>query len=222
MPPIKTQLQSQLDEILAKNKAHFPDEKFIQAVQSLKKAVDSHYQLNDRGMMRPLFADVRDQLSDQYLNLIKIANNTITDGNAPEGKVKAYTQLRSILQKDLYHLSAIHPDGVHSLAELVEEQNQVVTISDSKLSTKGGALSSRIPVSIKQNGQEIQGFFTKADRLTEVEQVLAYIENVKEQKPELGEVIDKLRLFLFRIPRPPVKGFSFMQKSVFLPTQFLP
>ena len=192
MPPIKTQLQSQLDEILAKNKAHFPDENFIQAVQSLKKAVDSHYQLNDRGMMRPLFADVRDQLSDQYLNLIKIANNTITDKNAPEGKVKAYTLLRSILQKDLSQLSAMQPDGVHSLAELVEEQNQVVTISDSNLSTEGGAFSSRIPVSIKQNGQEIQGFFTNADHLTEVQQVLNSIDNVKRQRPELGEIIDNL------------------------------
>lgn len=192
MPPIKTQLQSQLDEILEKNKAYFEDEALIQAVQSLKTDVDSHYQLNDRGMMRPLFADARDQLSNQYLNLIKIANNTITDDNAPADKVAAYTQLRSILEKDLYQLSAMQPDGVHSLAELVGEQNQVVTISDSNLSTESGAFSSRIPVSIKQNGQEIQGFFTKADHLTEVQQVLDSIENVKQQKPELEEVINNL------------------------------
>ena len=192
MPPIKTQLQSRLDKILTKNQAHFEDEKFIQAVQSLKTVVDSHYQLNDRGMMRPLFAFERDQLSDQYLNLIKIANNTITDKDAPKDKVEAYTLLRSILEKDLSQLSAMQPDGVHSLAELVGEQNQVVTISDSKLSTEGGALSSRIPVSIKQNGQEIQGFFTKADHLMEIQQVLASIDNVKTQNPELGEVIDTL------------------------------
>ena len=163
MPPIKTQLQSQLDEILAKNEAHFQGEELIQTVQSLKETVDSHYQLNDRGMMSPLFADARDQLSVQYLSLIQIANNTITDENASPEKVEAYTLLRSILQKDLSQLSAIQPDGVHSLAELVGEQNQVVTISDSNLSSEGGAFSSRIPVSIKQNGQEIQGFFTKAD-----------------------------------------------------------
>ena len=169
MPPIKTQLQSQLDEILAKNEAHIQDTELIRAVQSLKKEVDSHYQLNDRGMMRPLFADERDRLSNQYLDLIKLANNTITDESAPEDKVEAYTQLRSILQKDLSQLSAMQPDGVHSLAELVGEQNQVVTISDSNLSTEGGAFSSRIPVSIKQNGQEIQGFFTKADHLTEIQ-----------------------------------------------------
>ena len=192
MPPIKTQLQSQLDEILAKNQAHFEGEELIRAVQSLKTEVDSHYQLNDRGMMRPLFPVVRDQLSDRYLNLIKIANNTITDQNAPPDKVKAYTQLCSILQKDLSQLNAIQPDGVHSLAELVGEQNQVVTISDSKLSTEGGALSSRIPVSVKQNGQEVQGFFTKADRLTDIQQVVAYIENVKLQKPKLEKVIDNL------------------------------
>ena len=54
MPPIKTQLQSQLDEILAKNEAHFQGEELTQAVQSLKKEVDFHYQLNDRGMMRPI------------------------------------------------------------------------------------------------------------------------------------------------------------------------
>ena len=192
MPPIKTQLQSQLDEILAKNEAHFQDKELIQAAQSLKEKVDSHYQLNDRGMMRPLFADARDQLSDKYLNLIQIANNTITDESAPEDKAAAYAQLRSILQKDLSQLSAMQPDGVHSLAELVGEQNQVVTISDSKLSTEGGALSSRIPVSIKQNGQEIQGFFTKADHLTEIEQVLDSIKNVKEQNPKLGKLIDNL------------------------------
>ena len=192
MPPIKTQLQSQLDEILAKNEAHFQGEELTQAVQTLKKEVDSHYQLNDRGMMRPLFADARDQLSNQYMNLIQIVNNTITDQNAPTDKVAAYTQLRSILQKDLYHLSAIQPDGVHSLAELVGEQNQVVTISDSKLSTEGGALSSRIPVSIKQNGQEIHGFFTKADRLTEVQQVLDSIDHVKKQNPKLVEVFNTL------------------------------
>ena len=192
MPPIKTQLQSQLDEILEKNQAHFQGEELTQAVQSLKKALDSHYQLNDRGMMRPLFADERNQLSDQYLNLIQIANNTITAENAPEDKVEAYTLLRSILQKDLYQLSAMQPDGVHSLAELVGEQNQVVTISDSKLSTEGGALSSRIPVSIKQNGQEIQGFFTKADRLTEVQEVLASIETVKQDNPKLEKLINNL------------------------------
>lgn len=192
MPPIKTQLQSQLDEILEKNQAHYEDQELMQAVQLLKKELDSHYQLNDRGMMRPLFAVARDQLSDQYLNLIKIANNTITDENAPADKVAAYTQLSSILQKDLYQLSAIQPDGVHSLAELVGEQNQVVTISDSNLSTKGGALSSRIPVSIKQNGQEIQGFFTKADHLTEVHQVLASIDNVKKQNPKIGKIINNL------------------------------
>ena len=192
MPPIKTQLQSQLDEILAKNEAHFQDKELIQAAQSLKEKVDSHYQLNDRGMMRPLFADERDRLSNQYLNLIKIANNTITNKSAPEDKVKAYTLLRSILEKDLSQLSAMQPDGVHSLAELVGEQNQVVTISDSKLSTEGGALSSRIPVSIKQNGQEIQGFFTKADRLTEVQEVLASIDNVKKQNQKLGKLIDDL------------------------------
>ena len=94
MPPIKTQLQSRLDKILAKNEAHFKNEELIQAVQSLKEKVDSHYQLNDRGMMRPLFADERDQLSDEYLNLIKMANNTITDENAPDAKVAAYTLLR--------------------------------------------------------------------------------------------------------------------------------
>ena len=154
MPPIKTQLQSQLDEILAKNEAHFQGGELIQAAQLLKKEVDSHYQLNDRGMMNPLFADERDRLSNQYLSLIKIANSTITDRSAPKAKVEAYTLLRSILQKDLSQLSAIQPDGVHSLAELVEEQNQVVTISDSNLSTEGGAFSSRIPVSIKQNGQQ--------------------------------------------------------------------
>ena len=192
MPPIKTQLQSQLDEILAKNEAHFQDKELIQAAQSLKEKVDSHYQLNDRGMMRPLFADERDQLSDQYLNLIKIANNTITDKDAPKDKVAAYTLLRSILQKDLSQLSAMQPDGVHSLAELVGEQNQVVTISDSKLSTEGGALSSRIPVSIKQNGQQIQGFFTKADHLTEVQEVLASIDHVKNEKPKLGKLINNL------------------------------
>lgn len=192
MPPIKTQLQSQLDEILAKNEAHFQGEELTQAVQSLKKEVDFHYQLNDRGMMSPLFADERDQLSDQYLKLIKIANNTITDTSAPEDKVEAYRQLRNILQKDLSQLSAIQPDGVHSLAELVEEQNQVVTISDSNLSTEGGALSSRIPVSIKQNGQQIQGFFTKADHLTEVQEVLASIDKVKKEKPKLGKLIDNL------------------------------
>ena len=119
MPPIKTQLQSQLDEILARNQAHFQDKELIQAVQSLKTEVDSHYQLNDRGMMRPLFAAARDQLSEQYLNIINIANNTITDKNAPADKVEAYTQLRSILQKDLSQLSAMQPDGVLSLAELV-------------------------------------------------------------------------------------------------------
>ena len=192
MPPIKTQLQSQLDEILAKNQAHFKDNELIRAVQSLKTELDSHYQLNDRGMMPPLFADARDQLSDQYLNIIKIANNTITDEHAPEEKIEAYTQLRSILQKDLSQLSAMEPDGVHSLAELVGEQNQVVTISDSKLSTKGGSLSSRIPVSIKQNGQEIQGFFTKADHLTEIQRVVDYIDEVKRRKPKLVEVIDNL------------------------------
>ena len=192
MPPIKTQLQSQLDEILAKNEAHFQDKELIQAAQSLKEKVDSHYQLNDRGMMSPLFADARDQLSVQYLSLIQIANNTITDENASPEKVEAYTLLRSILQKDLSQLSAMQPDGVHSLAELVGEQNQVVTISDSKLSSEGGAFSSRIPVSIKQNGQQIQGFFTKADRLTETDQVLASIETVKLQKPELEEVINTL------------------------------
>lgn len=192
MPPIKTQLQSQLDEILAKNEVHFQGEELIQAVQSLKEKVDSHYQLNDRGMMRPLFADERDQLSDEYLNLIKMANNTITDKDAPEGKVAAYTLLRSILQKDLSQLSAMQPDGVHSLAELVGEQNQVVTISDSNLSSESGAFSSRIPVSIKQNGQEIQGFFTKADHLTEIQQVVNYVENVKERKPELAGIIDTL------------------------------
>ena len=192
MPPIKTQLQSQLDEILAKNEAHFQGEELTQAVQSLKKEVDAHYQLNDRGMMRPLFADERDQLSDQYLKLIKIANNTITDTSAPEDKVEAYRQLRNILQKDLSQLSAIQPDGVHSLAELVEEQNQVVTISDSNLSTEGGALSSRIPVSIKQNGQQIQGFFTKADHLTEVQEVLASIDHVKQEKPKLEKLINNL------------------------------
>ena len=152
MPPIKTQLQSRLDKILEKNEAHFQGEELIQAAQSLKKEVDSHYQLNDRGMMNPLFADERDRLSVQYLDLIKIANNTITDKDVPKDKVEAYTQFRSILQKDLSQLSAMQPDGVHSLAELVEEQNQVVTISDSKLSTESGAFSSRIPVSIKQNG----------------------------------------------------------------------
>ena len=192
MPPIKTQLQSQWDKIFAENEAHFQDKDLIQAVQSLKQNVDSHYQLNDRGMMSPLFADVRDQLSDQYLNIIKIANNTITDESAPDEKVEAYTQLRSILQKDLSQLSAMQPDGVHSLAELVGEQNQVVTISDSKLSSEGGAFSSRIPVSIKQNGQEIQGFFTKADHLKETEEVLASIEKVRERKPELGGMIDNL------------------------------
>lgn len=192
MPPIKTQLQSRLDEILAKNKAYFEDEELIQAVKSLKTVVDFHYQLNDRGMMRPLFADARDQLSDQYLNLIKIANNTITDKDAPADKVAAYTLLRSILEKDLSQLSAMQPDGVHSLAELVGEQNQVVTISDSKLSTESGAFSSRVPVSIKQNGQEIQGFFTKADRLTEVQQVLESIGNVKQRKPELEGLINNL------------------------------
>ena len=192
MPPIKTQLQSQLDKILTENRAHFQGTELIRAVQSLKTVVDSHYQLNDRGMMPPLFADVRDQLSDQYLNLIKIANNTITDKDAPKDKVKAYTLLRSILEKDLSQLNAMQPDGVHSLAELVGEQNQVVTISDSKLSTEGGALSSRIPVSIKQNGQEIQGFFTKADRLTEVQQVLASIDHVKEQNPKLEKLINNL------------------------------
>ena len=192
MPPIKTQLQSQLDEILAKNEAHFQGEELTQAVQSLKKEVDAHYQLNDRGMMSPLFADARDQLSDQYLKLIKITNNTITDTSAPEDKVEAYRQLRNILQKDLSQLSAIQPDGVHSLAELVEEQNQVVTISDSKLSTEGGALSSRIPVSIKQNGQQIQGFFTKADHLTEVQEVLASIDHVKKENPKLGKLINHL------------------------------
>ena len=77
MPPIKTQLQSQLDEILAKNQTHFQGTELIRAVQSLKEEVDSHYQLNDRGMMRPLFAAERDQLSNQYLKLIKIANNTV-------------------------------------------------------------------------------------------------------------------------------------------------
>ena len=192
MPPIKTQLQSQLDEILAKNQAHFQGEELTQAVQSLKKEVDAHYQLNDRGMMRPLFADERDQLSDQYLKLIKIANNTITDESAPDDKVAAYRQLRNILQKDLSQLSAIQPDGVHSLAELVEEQNQVVTISDSNLSTEGGALSSRIPVSIKQNGQQIQGFFTKADHLTEVQDVLASIDHVKQENPKLVKLINNL------------------------------
>ena len=192
MPPIKTQLQSQLDEFLAKNEAHFQGEELIQAVQSLKEKVDSHYQLNDRGMMRPLFADERDRLSVQYLDLIKIANNTITDKDAPKDKVEAYTLLRSILQKDLSQLSAMQPDGVHSLAELVGEQNQVVTISDSNLSTEGGAFSSRIPVSIKQNGQQIQGFFTKADHLTEIQQVVDSIKNVKERKPELAGIIDNL------------------------------
>ena len=140
MPPIKTQLQSRLDEILAKNQAHFEDEELIRGVQLLKSEVDSHYRLNDRGMMPPLFAGERDRLSEQYLNLIKIANNTITDETVPEEKAEAYVQLRSILQKDLSQLCAMQPDGVHSLAELVGEQNQVVTISDSKLSTKGGAL----------------------------------------------------------------------------------
>ena len=192
MPPIKTQLQSQLDEFLAKNEAHFQGEELIQAVQSLKEKVDSHYQLNDRGMMRPLFADERDRLSVQYLDLIKIANNTITDKDAPKDKVEAYTLLRSILQKDLSQLSAMQPDGVHSLAELVGEQNQVVTISDSNLSTEGGAFSSHIPVSIKQNGQQIQGFFTKADHLTEIQQVVDSIKNVKERKPELAGIIDNL------------------------------
>ena len=192
MPPIKTQLQSQLDEILAKNQAHFKDQELIQAAQALKKEVDFHYQLNDRGMMRPLFADARDQLSDKYLNLIKMANNTITDEDTPEDKAEAYTLLRSILQKDLSQLSAMQPDGVHSLAELVGEQNQVVTISDSKLSSEGGAFSSRIPVSIKQNGQQIQGFFTKADHLTEIQQVVDSIKNVKERKPELAGIIDNL------------------------------
>ena len=192
MPPIKTQLQSQLDKILEKNEVHFQGEELIQAVQSLKETVDSHYQLNDRGMMRPLFADERDRLSNQYLTLIKIANNTITDKDAPKDKVEAYKLLRSILQKDLSQLSAIQPDGVHSLAELVEEQNQVVTISDSKLSTEGGSFSSRIPVSIKQNGQVIQGFFTKADHLKETELVLASIENVRDREPGLGKLIDTL------------------------------
>ena len=192
MPPIKTQLQSQLDEILAKNQAHIQDKDLIQAVQLLKQNVDSHYQLNDRGMMSPLFADERDQLSNQYLDIIKIANNTITDKTAPEDKVEAYRQLRSILQKDLSQLSAMEPDGVHSLAELVEEQNQVVIISDSKLSSEGGALSSRIPVSIKQNGQQIQGFFTKADHLTEVQDVLASIDTVKKQNPGLKKLINDL------------------------------
>ena len=192
MPPIKTQLQSQLDEILAKNEAHFQDQDLIQAVQSLKETVDSHYQLNDRGMMRPLFADERDRLSGRYLDLIKIANNTITDKDAPKDKAEAYTLLRSILQKDLSQLSAMQPDGVHSLAELVGEQNQVVTISDSKLSTEGGALSSRIPVSIKQNGQQIQGFFTKADHLTEVQEVLASIDHVKKENPKLEKLINNL------------------------------
>lgn len=192
MPPIKTQLQSRLDKILAKNQAHFQGEELIQAVQSLKETVDSHYQLNDRGMMRPLFADERDRLSAQYLKLIKLANNTITDKDALKDKVEAYTLLRSILEKDLSQLSAMQPDGVHSLAELVGEQNQVVTISDSNLSSEGGAFSSRIPVSVKQNGQEIQGFFTKADHLTEVQQVLDSIDNVKKQNQKLGKLIDDL------------------------------
>ena len=207
MPPIKTQLQSQLDEILASNQTHFQDDDLIRAVQSLKTEVDSHYQLNDRGMMRPLFADARDQLSNQYLNLIKIVNNTITDQDAPAGKVEAYTKLCSILQKDLAQLSAMQPDGVHSLAELVEEQNQVVTISDSELSTEGGALSSRILVSVKQNGQETPGFFTKADYLTEVKQVLDYVGQVKKLEPKLAGLIDELfndksisdKIYLIRI-----------------------
>ena len=207
MPPIKTQLQSQLDEILASNQTHFQDDDLIRAVQSLKTEVDSHYQLNDRGMMRPLFADARDQLSNQYLNLIKIVNNTITDQDAPADKVEAYTLLCSILQKDLAQLSAMQPDGVHSLAELVEEQNQVVTISDSELSTEGGALSSRILVSVKQNGQETPGFFTKADYLTEVKQVLDYVGQVKQLEPKLAGLIDELfndksisdKIYLIRI-----------------------
>ena len=207
MPPIKTQLQSQLDEILASNQTHFQDDELIRAVQSLKTEVDSHYQLNDRGMMRPLFADARDQLSNQYLNLIKIVNNTVTDQDAPAGKVEAYTKLCSILQKDLAQLSAMQPDGVHSLAELVEEQNQVVTISDSELSTEGGALSSRILVSVKQNGQETPGFFTKADYLTEVKPVLDYVGQVKQLEPKLAGLIDELfndksisdKIYLIRI-----------------------
>ena len=207
MPPIKTQLQSQLDEILASNQTHFQDDELIRAVQSLKTEVDFHYQLNDRGMMRPLFADARDQLSNQYLNLIKIVNNTVTDQDAPAGKVEAYTKLCSILQKDLAQLSAMQPDGVHSLAELVEEQNQVVTISDSELSTEGGALSSRILVSVKQNGQETPGFFTKADYLTEVKPVLDYVGQVKQLEPKLAGLIDELfndksisdKIYLIRI-----------------------
>ena len=207
MPPIKTQLQSQLDEILASNQTHFEDNDLIRAVQSLKTEVDTHYQLNDRGMMRPLFAAARDQLSNQYLNLIKIVNNTVTDQDAPAGKVEAYTKLCSILQKDLAQLSAMQPDGVHSLAELVEEQNQVVTISDSELSTEGGALSSRILVSVKQNGQETPGFFTKADYLTEVKPVLDYVGQVKQLEPKLAGLIDELfndksisdKIYLIRI-----------------------
>ena len=42
MPPIKTQLQSQLDEILAKNQEHFQGPELFRAARTLKTQVHSH------------------------------------------------------------------------------------------------------------------------------------------------------------------------------------
>ncbi len=195
------------------NGMHFQNEgleelhrNFKVALHDLSRETDRYYTSDAQGNYPVMNAQAFTQFEALYRNAYRAASALETGLRAANpaqlskddaiGK-QIYDgmidMVRNVLGQDLQHLHSVQRRGNETLPALIEQsRTHVYNVDGQNLEQTGGALSSRLAITIpgENDGDVIRGFFTESittDKQTELEEL---IRTTVEKYPDLEDVLD--------------------------------
>ena len=163
---------------------------YISQLEKLVVKMDSLYQLKNGQCPDVTEADLKSVLA-LYDSTQKACAAYIQTGAANDGPASV---INVLLQKDMQMLRGFKAEKGVSFPDMLKRARGLeIEVNAADLKPVGGAVSTRIPVSyVDENGQEVQGFFTKDVTYydDQNEMLRAAWVSMKKEYPELSFLID--------------------------------
>ena len=140
-----------------------------------------------------------DALKDTYRKALTECDNvlTSTEQNGIAGRMKEIAgKVKELLTKDSVALDSVTIDKDHPLTldEIIERgRTLTVDLGEQQIVSKGGVLSSRIPIQVPDApGGGLDGYFTASSTIHGTEDNKMFFRKYRQKYPELSEMFDGL------------------------------
>lgn len=187
MPEKLKELYDRLNKMKHKTPAQ---NAFLQAIKAVNTASDKLRKPDRYKRIPHLLAQDRDKLMDLHKAVGKAAEAIMKDENESPAVREIVEKFSTLASANYSRLGAYEPDKQPKTLDAIEEETRTMYLDHSGedfANKKGNALSSRIPVSFRNNkGQRVNGLFTPKNQVNLYDSLNKKFNELAEQQSEDG------------------------------------